>query len=1130
MPWICSYKNDTIGFVVQNFPIYSRLKAYQTMCVHSAGGVCTFSQDVEKKGQISCTDVSVDWKSFSSVGDTSILAAFGRNGLHMVISHLILGLKRLLWYTTKPRKLILKNTASSSEADLLMDDEGITLALCASQSQSGLTTGRTDIYCKLHKMEVKQQIQKQLKTGELFAGFTEFTGHELHDMTTGFVETMVSSRQTAEVYFKNLVDFEIIPEAEKMITELVGHAVKVKVDWSSFNAKYSDDELTVYNMLSERDANNELGGLVQVTKRCMDLQSDILYLQGQTMVDSVKDLLTPMREIVIKHTDYLTKTNKTMFCLIDQSMPWYINFKDGLLTFAAESFPLYNILKACHSFNVNLNGGLRELENSVRNIKQTIEVSVDWKSFGNVGDTHSLSTLGRNGIQLEMLRLAAGVKYLLNYEFRAGKILLKNAPVSSQVSLTIEEGVLILTVYAQRSHSGGWTTTGLDTYAQLKEMEVQHILTKGSEVGLVPKKHLVFLAEKSGFRFLMPVEKRKWLEEITRNESRQLADPLKLLEQYAAEYYTGSPVEEIEHELVDEIEIALSMCPGVWPAQPEPKAGYVKKQHRPGITETWKTPLRKEQIKALKNQLQPGLWCWVTAAELGNGISYDTFLVKVRREGSSEYDFKLLQKSDAKSLPITRVSGVWYHQPFDKMNDLKTIERLQLISFLNVLYHITDPFQVQKLLQNIPSKIQRGLTRSENQGQEEGTLFLPFDSWTTRSRICRPHCDVVCNHSIALHRCWKTGSEIGINIVIDTDDLKRCGFKPATVERIVMDVSTTLDNFTSGVTMTTHQKRELLSSQGVMMIGSSNIMEDHTAWTAEGMSHDDEHFSIFPLSESDLYIFCDPALAVPEENAQKKDQKPLAVRFVFPKVLPKVKGNVSNSKRTYVCPRFSNILNVALGHRLVSDKSRELSNMIDDLSATKPTVTFLEPTPDDTFLPYAEIVFNNLTTAFGYFASRSKGSKQKFPKSLKHIRVVEKTKDSDSNIVKFDKDHLTIFAVHKGQFTSIADMIIGLGNTMGKGLLSSEGNLDNPQFVKFTVEGYQGYIPSWNADSFNVTVPDYLGAVVTNSLLNKLARNELLKLAVSGKGLGDGHPISLRRKYWEQISASKFTQANQLIR
>ncbi|XP_067679114.1 uncharacterized protein [Haliotis asinina] len=1097
MPWVCSYKNDRIGFVVQNFPVYSRLKAYQTICVYSAGGVCTFSQDAEKKGQVYCTDVSVDWKSFSSIGDTSILASFGRNGLHIAISHLIVGLKRLLWYTTKPQKLILKNTASSSEADLLMDGEEITLALCASQSESGLTSGRTDIYCKLQNIEARQQIQKQINTGGLFEGFSEFSGHELHsyDMTPGFVETIASSRQTAEIYFKYKVESEIIPEAEKMITGLVGHAVKVKVDWPSFNAKYSDEDITVCNMLAGRDPNNELGGLVNVINRCLDLQEDILNLQGETMVDSVKDLLTPMREIIIKHTDNVTKTNKTMFCLIDQSMPWYIHFKDGFLTFAAESFPLYNILKACRSFNVNLNGGVKELENSVGNRKQTLEVSVDWKSFGNVGDTHSLSTLGRNGIWLEMLRLASGVKYLLTYKFRAGKILLKNAPVSSQVSLTIEDGVLMLTVYAQRSHSGGWTTTGLDTYAQLKEMEVQHILTKGTEDGMVPKKDLVLLAETSGFRFFMPVEKRKWLEEIARNESRQMTDPVVLLKHYAAEYYTRSPVEEIEQQLVGEIGFALSMCPGVWPAQPEPKAGH----------------LRQEQMKALKNQVQPGLWCWVTTAELGNGISYDTFLVKVRREGSSEYDFKLLRKSDAKSLLITQVSGVWYHQPFDKMNDLKTIERLQLISFLGVLYHITDPLQVQKLLQNIPSKIERGLAKSENQGQEEGTLFLPFDSWTTRPHICRPRCHVVCNHSTALHTCWKTGSEIGINIVMNTIDLKGCGFKPATIERIAMDVTTTLDDYTSGVTMTTHQKRGLLSTQGVMMIGSTDIMEHHSTWTAEGMACDDEHFSIYPLSESDLYLCCDPALVMSEETKTKKDQKPLTVRFVFPKVLPKVKGNAGDSKRTYVSPRFSNILNVALGHRLVSEKSRQLSNMIDDLSAAKPTVTFIEPTPDDTFLSYAETVFHNLNTAFSHFASRSKGSKQKFPKILNHIRVVEKTNDSDSKTVKFDKNQLTIFAVHKGQLTSIADIIIGLDNTIGKGLLSSESNLDSSQLVKFTVEGYQGYIPSWGADSFHVRVSDYLGAVVTDSLLNKLARNKLLKLTLPRGGLMEKHPILVKR-------------------
>ncbi len=322
-----------------------------------------------------------------------------------------------------------------------------------------------------------------------------------------------------------------------------------------------------------------------------------------------------------------------------------------------------------------------------------------------------------------------------------------------------------------------------------------------------------------------------------------------------------------------------------------------------------------------------------------------------------------------------------------------------------------------------------------------------------------------------------------------------------------MDVSTTLDNLSSDVTTMAHQRREL-STQGVMVIGSSDITEHHTTWTAEGMAYDDEHFSIYPLSESDLYLCCDPALQS-EETASKKDQTPLAVRFVFPKVLPKVKGNVKNSKRTYVSPRFSNILNVALGHRFVSDKSRKLSNMIDDLFATKPTVTFLEPTPDDTFLPYAETVFNNLTTAFSHFASRSKGSKQNFPKTLKHIRVVEK--DSDSNIVKFDKDHLTIFAAHKGKMTSIADMINGLDNTMGKGLRLSEGNLENPQLAKFTVEGYQGYIPSEGADIFNVRVSDYLGAAVTDSLLNKLARNKLLTLTLPREGLMEKHSISIKR-------------------
>ncbi|XP_046374758.2 uncharacterized protein LOC124147944 [Haliotis rufescens] len=1074
MPWVFNYKNDKFEFVVQNFPMYSRLKAYQTICVHSAGGVCKFSQDVETEAQISWVDVSVDWKSFSSLGDTSSMSVFGRNGLRMVIYQLIVGLKRLLWYTTKPKKLILRNAPAASEGALLMDGEEITLTLFPSQSQSGLTSGGIDIKSQLHIIEVKQQIEKQIETGGQFAGFTELTGRELNyfEMPSRVVETMVNSRQPEEIYFKNMVDTQIIDKAEELMTELVGHTVKVKVDWSSFNPKHSDDDITVYNMLTGRDPSNELGGLLHVIRRCTDLNDDIFALQGQTIMESLKDLFTPVREIIIKHTDNLTRTNKTMFCLIDQSMPWYINFKDGVLGFVAESFPLYTILKACHSFCINMTGGVKELERNVVDTKPTLEVSVDWKSFGNVGDTQSLSILGRNGIRLEMLRLAAGLKHLLRYKFRARKILLKNAQVSSEVGLKIDGDVLIMTVYAQRSHTGGWTSTGLDIYAQLKEMEVQHVLTRGAEEDLIPKKDLVLLAEKSGFRFLIPVEKRKWLEEIAQKESRQLRDPLELLQLYAAEYYTSSPVEKIEQELVEGIEVALTMCPGVWPVQPKVKPG---------------------NLKTLTKQLEPGLWCWVTMAELGNGISHDKFLVNVRSEGSCEYDFKLLLKGDAKSLPTTKVSGVWYHQPFDKMNDMKTIGRLQLISFLGVLYHITDPFEVLKLLQNIPSKIQRGLTRSEIHEEEQGTLFLPFDSWTTHLRIGRPHFDVDCNHGIALHQCWKRGSELGINIVIDTDDLRRCGFKPASIERIAMDVSTTLETFTPVVDLMTHQKNDLLSTQGVLRIGSSNMMDDHTPWTAQGMARDDEHFGIYPLSESDLYLLCDPALAVSEENVQKNEQEPFAVRFVFPKLLPKRKGSTRDPKKTYVSPRFANILNVTLGHMFVSDKSRKLLNMIDDLSARHPPVTFsfLEPTPDDIFLPYAETVFNNITTAFSYYASKSKGFKHKFPKTLTDIHVVEKTKDSDSKIVKFDKDVLTIFAVHKGRFTPIADMIRGLDNTFGKGLLSSNCNLDDPQLAKFTVEGYK---------KFKMRVSDFLGATVTDSLLKRLAKNKLLKLTLSHEG------------------------------
>lgn len=219
MPWVFNYKNDKFEFVVQNFPMYSRLKAYQTICVHSAGGVCKFSQDVETEAQISWVDVSVEWKSFSSLGDTSSMSVFGRNGLRMVIYQLIVGLKRLLWYTTKPKKLILRNAPAASEAALLMDGEEITLTLFASQSQSGLTSGGIDIKSQLHIIEVKQLIEKQIETGGQFAGFTELTGRELNyfEMPSRVVETMFSSRQPEEIYFKNLVDTQIIAKAEDLV-------------------------------------------------------------------------------------------------------------------------------------------------------------------------------------------------------------------------------------------------------------------------------------------------------------------------------------------------------------------------------------------------------------------------------------------------------------------------------------------------------------------------------------------------------------------------------------------------------------------------------------------------------------------------------------------------------------------------------------------------------------------------------------------------------------------------------------------------------------------------------------------------------------------------------------------------
>lgn len=775
--------------------------------------------------------------------------------------------------------------------------------------------------------------------------------------------------------------------------KVAGHKVKVKVDWPSFNAEHSDESrTTVYRLLAGKDLKPGLGGLIDILQRCKYLCDDVHNLCGNATMTSIQDLLLPLKEIVVKQSSSSTAAHHIMVCLSDQSIPWPVSCKGGRLSITSYAFPLYSIIRACHSVCVNISGGLYELKSEVENRSQSectieqkrlsrkahpeLEVYIDWTSFGCVGDTDALSTLGRNGMRLEMHRLAAGLKNLLWYKVEPKQLTLRNVALASETSLSIENDSIILAMHASHSNIG-WMIRCLDIYTQFQEIEVRHILEMGIEAEPDFRDDEVCL-QISGLKLCLSMERMKWLEYFARHASRQMVSPLSLLKTCVSHFMN------IEGTLTHEIEQALILCPGVWPVE--------------GIQSDLK--------------ITSGMWCWVTTAELGNGISHNTFLVRFRETAKRKDMFSIMSKRNAQALKQPEVGGVWYYQPFDMKSDLKTIQRLQLISFENKLYHITDPFTIQTLLLNIPSQIKMGSPNIGYGNKDEKTLLLPFEPWPAHLimyRHLKQSTDRMYVDSEALHDCWKKGLEMGINVVIDTEDLRRYG--AYVVEQIAVGVARSLELFTQqNDSLTQRLFRKSLSSQGVLLVGCADVMKDErTPWIAEGTSYDDMYFSISPLSENDIFVSCERGLEVLKENVEKVDLNKVDLYTRFPKVLT-----------------------LAFGYKFVQTSCRRLSHMLHDLCDRRGalvTVSFLEPTPEETFLPKSKKVFETITEVFK-LANTVYELKEMFTKGLRKVQF-EETYNDESSVVKYDNEVLTVLGANKGIPVAAQDIIKALFTRFG---------------------------------------------------------------------------------------------------
>ncbi|XP_050389127.1 uncharacterized protein LOC126808458 [Patella vulgata] len=580
-----------------------------------------------------------------------------------------------------------------------------------------------------------------------------------------------SSAPPEEVSFAGLLKMKIIrdviPDLEERVKDDLDIDVNIRVNWSAIQ----NQALTTSAVLTimEESVWSRLGGLESVLHSCSLYMEFIKDHYPKDMLESVKTLLKPVKEIEVRYVKTFSSSGRQGYGKLGSVISWEFTISDGHLQYDSEAFPLYEILRTCYIAYICIYGDglLLDQTEDEYNIFDFQKITTG-NEFILELDMMSFDILGRSArkyfahnLHPEISSIVMARSLLSHIPLPIEKLVIKNSPVSSNCSFTYSrtDRNLLINVHATKTFNQ-WGLATIDYDREFSKLERDQVL-QGINISIwyaVIESEIGKLFVKADLPIKLVLTESDVKDLIV--VSRVAGLPQRISSAETIADWIHSACLRFMKDIAGIVDFIFQNYCNCWPL------GNFK--------------------------IPSGLWQLITEQNTSNDES-DSVLLKLEKHPS--LNFKL----ESNTSHIQRNCICWRFVSFDKQGEMIGEGPLCMVSFNGVLYFAPDKSAVLAILKILPKEAYPHILSAKDPLTFTTKGYYSKDVIHESSFLqrCRKDTETFCHFDNQLLIPWQRALENNVNIFMDVDAMRtiwkaQASFKVITISNYLRH---TLDSF-----------------------------------------------------------------------------------------------------------------------------------------------------------------------------------------------------------------------------------------------------------------------------------------------------------------------------------------------
>ncbi|XP_033738074.1 LOW QUALITY PROTEIN: uncharacterized protein LOC117325743 [Pecten maximus] len=294
--------------------------------------------------------------------------------------------------------------------------------------------------------------------------------------------------RSKESSLKDVILTDIIPAMEEQMVREFGISVRIRVDWSSIDArKRTSGSETILKALTGDNFNNKLGGLQDVLDDCTEIKDTIRNLFNDETVTLALKPVAEMKYITVTFVDNISSHDgqkKSRSSTPDSNVLWSFSMERSTMKYDRSTFPLWFHLNRYRTASVAFCDSIYRISHfspldtdshvncykTRKNRQVTFEL--EWSSFQTTDEKAFMGLVG-HGIARELQVMAYETEAMLRLTMSSNRVTVKNcaSALYTGINLDTQGKAMTASVYVHQSTKKTWVVENGRTAAKLGDLE-----------------------------------------------------------------------------------------------------------------------------------------------------------------------------------------------------------------------------------------------------------------------------------------------------------------------------------------------------------------------------------------------------------------------------------------------------------------------------------------------------------------------------------------------------------------------------------------------------------------------------------------------------------------------------------